>query len=950
MKKLILLLLLAGIFLTTNVFAQDHVIVSEFVVDPTEGEFIEIYNPTSDSVDLSHHYVTDDIGGNNNAYTTIVQAGYEVGSSSDFMVKFPDGTKIGPGQHMTVAFSGTGFTATYLVPADFEIKSDDAATADMDSISLGTSAFMGLSNSGEVIIVFYWDGISDLVKDVDIVVWGDQNEAVDKTGLSIDGIDADTDASTYADDTPKADQFVVNTENDDDANPHDPGSSAQRRLDVEDVEDWSANGNGLTGHDETGENTSWKGGIWSINEPATPGERALGGGYTLQADGTLLPDSLTISDVNFVREDSIRGIDGISAFEDSPFLGDTLTVTGIITHDIRDIFFGPRFGVTITDGHGGPWSNMLLFQDDSTVATNITDFEPGDKVRITGVATEFPAAGISLTEFSVQLDPVVPIVLIDVAQPLPEPVLLTPGDIGAMAQTADAALSERWEMVLVRFENLTITANGLPGGLLTAEDETGEIALDDFFNAIFDTLVNNVWPGLPPGALINVTGYVRGGTSLATVTIAPRNYDDIEIASAPPDIVNVGRDPAAPTSSESVTVSADITDLDGTIATASVMYSVDDGAFQTVAMTVAANDTTYSGDIPAQVDGAFVKYFVESTDNDANKSITPADTTAGMFFYIVRDAGLTIRDVQETPFSDGNSGFVGAVVTLTGAVTSIKDYFSDRFISDSYYIQDDEAQWSGIQVHDPANSPALGDTVTVTGTVEENFNLTRLASITSFTINSSGNPAPSPLVSTTGEMGTAGANPEAFESVLVEVQNVTVSVPFPDGTANFGEFSVTDGSGDLRIDDENPHSFSQTDTMWTGGETITFISGIHHFHNGNYKIQPRTEADLGDFTVNVDENEGIPTAFSLAQNYPNPFNPETTVRYQLAAPSDVTIHIYNILGQRVKTLVDAFQPTGAYSVQWRGTNDRGLPVATGVYIYHMKASDFVQVKKMLFLK
>jgi len=798
----------------------------------------------------------------------------------------------------------------------------------------------GLTDNGEAVILFYWNGTSNLVKDVDYAVWGDKVEAVDKTNVTING-------ETYLPDTPITNQTVVNADNDTDENPHDAGRSAQRRLDVEDLEIWTG-GNGFTGHNETSENVSWKGGIWSINEPATPGRRAL--------SPKPAADSLTVADVQFVRADDI----GSAVNDDSPFRADTLTVTAIVMHGMREIFLGNRWGAFLQDPRGGPWSGFFVIQNDTSSpgvsGTNLTAAQPGDVIRITGVLSEFPTgAGLaSITQFVMITNPVTPIDFVDFNQPRPQPILLKPGDLGLAPSgtSADPTLSERWESVLARFDNLTVLANNLPGNTMTASDETGTIILDDYFNSVSTAVSNNggVWPGFPAGTKINVTGIVRGGTSAGLITINPRTLQDIIIAAVPPNITAASRNPAVPTSAQGVTVRANIRDGDGTVASANVVYNVNRGAFQTVAMTT-TNDTSYTAVIPAQANTAFVQYFIKSTDNQGNASSNPPDTSTAKFFYFVKDAGLAIRDVQFTPFRDGRSGFTDAQVTLTGTVTSAKNFFNGSFINRAYYLQDDAALWSGIQVFDPVDSVGLGDNVTVTGTVQENFQLTRLTNITSFTRNSSGNPVPAPVVVTTSEIATNGVNAEAYESVLVEVRNVTVTVPFSDGGSNFGEFSVSDGSGNLRIDDESGHAYTQLDTMWKGGEKIAFIRGIQHFHNSNYKIQPRNNADLGPFTVSVQETpDNLPRTFALEQNYPNPFNPETIIKYELPKQAAVSINIFNILGQKVRTLLDNVQPAGAYAIRWDGANDRGVRVPSGVYFYQMKSADFVKMHKMLLLK
>jgi len=94
----------------------------------------------------------------------------------------------------------------------------------------------------------------------------------------------------------------------------------------------------------------------------------------------------------------------------------------------------------------------------------------------------------------------------------------------------------------------------------------------------------------------------------------------------------------------------------------------------------------------------------------------------------------------------------------------------------------------------------------------------------------------------------------------------------------------------------------------------------------------------------------LPTSYKLSQNYPNPFNPTTTIEYALPSRSNVTIAVYNLLGQKVRTLIETDKPAGLYKTAWDGTNDKNLPVASGLYFYRIKAGDFTASKKMLLLK
>ncbi len=94
----------------------------------------------------------------------------------------------------------------------------------------------------------------------------------------------------------------------------------------------------------------------------------------------------------------------------------------------------------------------------------------------------------------------------------------------------------------------------------------------------------------------------------------------------------------------------------------------------------------------------------------------------------------------------------------------------------------------------------------------------------------------------------------------------------------------------------------------------------------------------------------MPYIFTLEQNYPNPFNPVTTFRYDLPHRAEVTLTIYNILGRQVRTLVQGIVEPGYQSVTWDGTDDRGRPVSSGVYLYWIQAAGFTQARKMLLLK
>jgi O-glycosyl hydrolase len=102
--------------------------------------------------------------------------------------------------------------------------------------------------------------------------------------------------------------------------------------------------------------------------------------------------------------------------------------------------------------------------------------------------------------------------------------------------------------------------------------------------------------------------------------------------------------------------------------------------------------------------------------------------------------------------------------------------------------------------------------------------------------------------------------------------------------------------------------------------------------------------------VNVEERESLPETFQLYQNYPNPFNPVTTLRFSIPKTTQISLVIYNMLGQRVRTLVNHSMAAGQHQIFWDGTNDSGRQVSTGVYFYRIVAGEFIATKKCVLLR
>ncbi len=127
--------------------------------------------------------------------------------------------------------------------------------------------------------------------------------------------------------------------------------------------------------------------------------------------------------------------------------------------------------------------------------------------------------------------------------------------------------------------------------------------------------------------------------------------------------------------------------------------------------------------------------------------------------------------------------------------------------------------------------------------------------------------------------------------------------------------------------------------------------------NPNFPLDPDgTRADIGAFYYNQGVGikgaspPNIPTTYSFSQNYPNPFNPITEIKYDLPKSSEVNLAIYNILGQRIRTLVNEQQEAGYYTVFWNSEDERGEEVTSGIYLCRIEAGKFSQTKKLILLK
>lgn len=228
-------------------------LLTEVVLAPSTSEFVEIFNPGAAAVDLSSYFLSD-----NGTYFRL-PAGAQTLDTADFIARFPAGASIPSHGLITVALdTAASFTSAYGVAPTYALSGGAM-------ITVAANGIPSLTNTGELIVLFQWDGTSDLVKDADMVLVGAptaSNGLVDKTAIALDGPDPGSATSTYA-----ADARTLVGQGSTPA----AGKSTKRIALEAGHEVQGGTGNGVAGDDETSEATSatWDASGFTVPTPGS---------------------------------------------------------------------------------------------------------------------------------------------------------------------------------------------------------------------------------------------------------------------------------------------------------------------------------------------------------------------------------------------------------------------------------------------------------------------------------------------------------------------------------------------------------------------------------------------------------------------------------------------------------------------------------------------------------
>ena len=611
--------------------------------------------------------------------------------------------------------------------------------------------------------------------------------------------------------------------------------------------------------------------------------------------------TVSIHDLQFRDEASLVAEDDLSLYD-----GDTVIVQGIVIFDPCTYALstsGSRIGTFLVDEtETGEWTGLHVLIDpgasgyggtleelnDATLF--IDNFQVGNVVECAGIIGTF--------------DENTQIVLIDEPSSIigfssvPDPEVLgidvfSTSD-GGGGQIQETVTGEAYEGVYVQFNNVFVVdvapfgdfrwtwyLQDADGNKIQIRDASG------FYRN--DTNTDDecsIWSGGAAGETATpdeftppTTGtyleYVRGvimeaygGTAYSLAPLTPGDVGP-ELAS-PPSVTNINRDPYVPTSTESVTVTASITDIDGTVAGASLNYSYGYGstAWSSADMINTAGDT-WEASIPGPgVDGEYVNFYIYAEDADGNSIETPGSVSP--VIYQVFDDGIQhIVQIQYTPAASGTSIWVSDHafnMDIEAVVMASRQTYDLGWL----IVQDDDSPWSGIRIYsqpgDGTTELLRGDKIRITSAmVREDFGATLLDSVTITVIGTEDLYEPVTGLDPESINAQVFDQAEAYESMFIRFEDVYTTSNNPDAPGGpFGEWRFnTDnvaGTG-LRADDlsyEVPFEFA-ADSV-TVGEPMDWIQGILTYSFSNFKLEPRDLNDIAGFST---EYPNKITAFSF---------------------------------------------------------------------------------------
>lgn len=942
--------------------AQSHLLISEFVVTPTAGEFIEIYNGTGDTVDLSNYYLTDAIYKNDNDYVNLVDGTYTPEEATDFLARFPSGATIANGEYLVIAVDGTGFNTTYSFDADFELKGTSATTPDL--VAPGANYIgsnVGITNAGEVLILFYWDGASDLIQDVDYVVWGDKEEAVDKTGVQKDGPDADTDATTYLNDTAITAQISASS-----STPHGFGKSMARRS-LNEANEKTSGGNGITGHDETSEDLA----AAFMEADLSPGEKTVSYvNVTFLCNTAAWQDTLFANSLVHIRGTLIteagQAVDDVTIDTLSP--GTILTWNGMsqmYLDNVEGDYWKGTF--RIPAGIRMAYKFFLNASHDS-VYPGAEWEHAGWERNITTPAWVYPGnRGLDLSNFAGS-DTTLPL---QFANGWKDPL----GDqFEKPYQTQPNSFIVYVRVNMIGWEEFSPLNHvvGIRGANKSDNQKTGEISWNETYPMKREGAAG-VAGAFYSTAIHVPEQYATAGLSFKFVVHKTGNpLDELwdNMAYNPNvqyDVTTTGKDTTVYWKwFDNLNLKpAEHPDRIRVYYIVDVRNAVADRGFtlgDTLQVQTGFNQTA------SQRNDLYLKRQGTGTIYQGNHYIQSMKGRELYYQYYSRIKGSSYREVyfnfqypdKANPVAERRAFTPDStVITIADTGSSISDpRRMPRFRNVQVIAQDSLLVTLECDVRPAIYQLKAG---AILEDIQGFVDVTHPDSVLAWGVAVNGpltggwsSPGgdwgrhlmsiPHKAMHDDGLNGDRVKGDSIFTILFKMYRGKATQVNGPTNIIG-QEFKFGIGGGDNEGGFGNNHIVNIDDSQpqYTIYAQFGSIDPLFYSAWDFDKRGPATGVDIA-------ENTTIPDKFRLEQNYPNPFNPTTIIKYSLPKEVDVTLKLFNMRGQEVKTLVSKKQLAGIYAVEWDGRDNSGIAVSTGIYFYRIQAGKFTRTNKMLLVK
>ncbi len=636
----------------------------------------------------------------------------------------------------------------------------------------------------------------------------------------------------------------------------------------------------------------------------------------------------TIAEVQAVSQQDLAAGNDASSFA----ITDTIRIRGVVIMNAGKSTIVNGKQVWIQTNDGSAFSGIDVYQPfpgtgtPGDGGTGIFALIEGDSVEITGHVEEYQGE----TEFIPNnTNPATPIQILGGGITVKSK-LVSVAELNDINRNNILTTGEQYEGQYIELQNLTVSsvdyfANGSRVSFNVIDASGNKMNISDRFQDFRLPATNGTFvPPVVGDFIISIKGVLLHSKNNRGYELHPIKPSDVVWGASAPAISGITRNFTVPTNTDVVLVSANITDQEG-VDTAVLYYAVGATSNNYIGVPMSANGNSYSANIPAQAEGSIIKYYIMAKDNSVDHltSRIPNVPAEDPKFYVVRNGGLTIYDVQYTPFKSGNSGFVDQTVTVTGVVTSS--------VSDLGYVhiqQENQSTYAGIFVANGTGLSTLltGEKVTVTGVVEEYFGLTRLKSVTS--VNKNGMATISPTVVDVDSFRVASeTGTEPYEGMLVKfapANGLYINNTNADAPSNFAEYRVgkdtTDAGAGCRVlvGRQTSTAFSSKnvsyimDSIWAPnvgidivivekGDKMTSLSGIMTYGFSNFKLLPRNNNDYESYVAS-----GITSNFvnkGKAVVYPNPASTVMNLDFIMPVNSnDLTLSIYDIFGRKVNSI------------------------------------------------